>query len=259
MTHWTIYYAGLIAIFFLALAGWALSLARDNVNHARCLWGLSIGMVAYCYALFFYDLHARAWLILTLVTLWAVRLSAYLGWRDWFKAEDFRYAALRKKDPTFFWLTSILSVFCLQGLFAWLVSLPLFAAIENNAHLNFFDFFGAMLVIFGIIFSTVADAQLATFSQQTRHQHKVLQTGLWQFSRHPNYLGECFMWWGFFFIAFAAGAWWSVISPLLVMILLRNHAANIEKNMLTHRPQYVRYMQSTPQFLPRFKKKFRKK
>lgn len=256
MTHWTIYYAGLIAIIFLALAGWVLSLARDNINHARCLWGLSIGMAAYCYALFFYDLHARTWLTLILVTLWAMRLSAYLGWRDGVHPEDFRYAVLRNKNPSFFWLTSILSIFCLQGLFAWLVSLPLFASIESNTPLNFLDLLGASLVIFGVTIETIADIQLATFRQNMHHQHRVLNTGLWQYCRHPNHVGECCVWWGFFLIAYAADAWWSVISPLLVMILLwLNGITKIEKNMLTHRPEYARYMQITPQFFPRFTKK----
>lgn len=254
MTHWTIYYAGFIAIIFLALAGWVLSLARDNVNHSEGLWSLSIGMAAYCYALFFYDLHARTWLILLLITLWAVRLAAYLGWRDWLKAENFRYAALRKKNPTFFWLTSLLTVFGAQGCMAWLVSMPLFAAIESNAPLNFFDLLGALLVIFGVMFATIADAQLAKFSQHTQHQ--VLMTGLWHYCRHPNYLGECCVWWGFFCIALAVNAWWSVISPLLVMLILwRNGITKIEKNMLTHRPQYPRYMQTTPQLFPKFTKK----
>lgn len=253
MAHWTIYYAGLIAIMALALAGWMLSLVRDNVNHVGSLWGLSIGMSAFCYALFFYDLHARSWLILLLVMLWAVRLSAYLGWRDWPKSEDFRFAIHRKSNPTFFWLTSLLTIFGIQGLLAWLVSMPLFAAIENNSPLHFFDYLGASAVVVGVIIEAIADTQLVKFNRHTHNLHNVLHTGLWQFCRHPNYLGECCVWWGFFCIALGVNAWWTIISPILVTALvLINGIKQIEKHSLTHRPQYTAYMQSTPTIFPRF-------
>lgn len=252
MAHWTIFYAGLIAIAALALAGWVLSLVRDHVNHVGSLWALAVGMAAYCYALFFYDLHARTWLILLLVTLWALRLSIYLGWRDWMRSEDFRYAAHRKNNPTFFWLTSLLTIFGTQALLAWLVSSPLFAAIEHSAPLHFFDFLGAGLVLAGVAISAIADVQLAIFHSDTRNQHTVLRTGLWQYCRHPNYVGECCVWWGFFCIAFGINAWWTIISPLVVMALLFfNGIQKIEKNSLSHRPDYATYMQSVPTFFPR--------
>lgn len=257
MTHWTIYQAGLIAMVYLALAGWVLSLARDKVSHASSIWVLSIGMAAFCYVLFFYELHMRTLVVLTLVSIWAIRLSIYLATRDFAKKEDFRYAAIRKSQEPFFWLTSLLTIFGLHAMCAWLISMPLFFAIENNAPLNFFDYFGATLVIFGITVESVADAQLAKFKQKTQQQNIVMQQGLWRLCRHPNYVGECFVWWGFYCIALAVNAWWSVISPILIiLLLLKWHGIpHIEKRMLTHYSGYRNYMQSTPAFLPNIFKK----
>lgn len=257
MTHWTIYQAGLAAMIYLALAGWVLSLARDNVNHASSVWVLSIGMAAYCYVLFFYELHARTLLVLTLVSIWAIRLSIYLASRDFGKEEDFRYATMRKTQEPFFWLISILNIFGLQALCAWLISMPLFFAIEHNTPLNFFDYIGATLVIFGIMIESIADVQLAIFKQNAQHQNVVMQQGLWQYCRHPNYIGECCVWWGFYCIALAVNAWWSVISPILIIFLLfKWHGIpHIEKHMLTRYPEYRNYMQSTPAFLPNIFKK----
>ena len=257
MTHWTIYQAGLVAMLYLALAGWVLSLVRDNVGHASSIWPLSIGMAAYCYALFFYELHARTLLVLILVGFWAIRLSIYLALRDFAKEEDFRYVSIRKTKQPFFWLSSILNIFVLQALCAWLVSMPLFFAIENNAPLSYFDYVGSAMVIFGVMLESIADAQLATFKQNTQQQNIVMQRGLWQYCRHPNYVGECCVWWGFYCIALAANAWWSVISPVIIILLVfKWHGIpHIEKHMLAQYSEYRNYMQSTPTFLPNFFKK----
>lgn len=256
MNHWIIYQSGLLAILYLALAGWVLSLVRDNVSHANSMWALSIGMSAYCYTLFFYELHARTLLVLALITLWAIRLSIYLGWRDFSKNEDFRYALARKNQCDFFWLTSILTIFGRHSFYAWLVSMPLFFAIENNAPLNFLDGIGAILVIIGLGVETIADTQLAIFKQNPQNQNTVMQQGLWQYCRHPNYLGECCVWWGFYCIALAVGAWWSVISPILIILLLfKWHGIPlVESHMLNNYPQYQTYTRNTPVFIPKLKK-----
>ncbi len=252
MTHWEIYLSGLMSVGLFALAGWVLSLARNNVTHVDSMWSLFIGMAAYTYALFFYELHDRALLVLTLVTLWALRLSAYLTVRNWTPHEDHRYAAIRKNNEPFFWLTSIYIIFGLQAVLAWLISAPLFGAIKNNTALNFLDYLGAIIVIAGFLWETIADLQLTKFKASPNNKEKVLNTGLWRYSRHPNYFGECCIWWGFYLIALAAGAWWSVFSPLIMTFLLLKFSgvALLEKDIGERRPAYAQYIKSTNAFIP---------
>jgi steroid 5-alpha reductase family enzyme len=255
LTHWTIYYAGLTAIIFLSLAGWVLSLTRDNVNHVSCIWSLSIGMSAFCYTLFFYELHARALLVLILVSIWAIRHALYLAWRDVHRDEDFRFATMRKSQGSFFWMTSLISLFAPLSLFAWLVSMPIFFAIENNSPLSMIDYYGIVLVLIGIITETIADFQLAQFKQEKPHQ--LLQNGVWQYCRHPNYLGEMCVWIGFFCIAMSAMAWISIISPVLVLLLIYKwHGIPlIEKQLQKKYPEYKSYKLNTPALIPNVVKK----
>lgn len=248
MIHWQIYLSGLVSISFFALAGWMLSLARDNVNHIHSMWSLFIGMAAYTYSLFFYALHDRNIIIITLITLWALRASGFQTARHWAKPEDNRHAALRSKHAPFFWLSSLYLVFGLHAILAWSISMPLFGAIGSPTPLSNLDHLGVAIVLFGLLIQTCADWQLSRFKSKSHNRDEVLRTGLWQYSRHPNYFGECCVWWGFYCIAYAAGAWWSVISPLLVTLLMVQYSrASTNINRL---PAYTHYMESTNALLP---------
>ena len=257
MAYWQIYFTGLMAIGLFALLGWVFSLVRNNVTHVDSMWSLFLGMAAYTYALFFYNLTPRTVLVLILVTIWAVRLCAYLTWRNWNPHEDHRYAAIRKNNEPHFWLKSIYIVFGLQAVLAWLISLPLFGAIASSASvellpLTFIDYLGAAIAAFGIIWQTAADWQLAAFKAKPENKGQVLDTGVWRYSRHPNYFGECCIWWGLYLIACAGGAWWSVLSPLLMTLLLLkvSGVALLEKDIGERRPAYANYIKNTNAFIP---------
>jgi steroid 5-alpha reductase family enzyme len=252
MIHWHIYFAGLMAIGLFALVGWVISLVRDNVTHVDSMWSLFLGMSAYTYALFFYELNPRTNLVLLLVTIWAIRLCAYLTWRNWNPHEDHRYAAIRKNNEPHFWLTSIYIVFGLQAVLAWVISMPLFGAIESKSALNGWDYLGTLLFAIGFIWETMADWQLAVFKGNKSNQGKVLDTGLWRYSRHPNYFGECCVWWGFYLIALAGGAWWTIAAPILMTLLLIkvSGVALLEKDIGERRPAYADYIQRTNAFFP---------
>lgn len=257
MTHWQIYSSGLMAISLFALIGWLVSLARDNVTHVDSMWSLFLGMSAYTYTLLFYALTPRTILVLVLVTLWAVRLCAYLTWRNWNPHEDHRYAAMRKNNAPHFWLTSIYIVFGLQAVLAWIISMPLFGAIESSVTpellgLNYWDLLGALLFLYGFTWEAIADWQLAKFKGNPKNKGKVLDTGVWHFSRHPNYFGECCVWWGFYLIAVGGGAWWTVLSPLLMTLLLLkvSGVALLEKDIAERRPAYASYIKRTNAFIP---------
>lgn len=250
--HWPIYLAASMPVSLLALAGWLFSLARNQANHIDAMWPLFIGMSAYVYALFTYDLHARAVLVLLLISLWTLRLCAYLSWRVVYLPMDKRHQLLNNKLQPGYWLKSLYHLFLLYGFLAWLVSMPLFAAIQDSASLTLWDVTGAVFVMAGLIIETIADWQLHQFRKQKDTEITVLSQGLWSYCRHPNYFGELCVWTGFFLIALSTGAWWSVVS-LVVMVYLIFYGSGIpllESNMRVSKPDYLQYQQTTNLILP---------
>lgn len=252
MNHWSIYLSGLTAVSFFALAGWVLSLARNKITHIDGMWSLFIGLAAYTYSFFFFNLHDRNILVLLLVTVWAIRLSAYLIWRQQYYPEDRRHHAKRTMHTPHYWLTSLFFTFGQYAILAWIVSFSLFGSIQSEVALNTIDYVGAYLVIVGIVIASLADYQLSRFTRNPNNKQTTLQSGLWQYCRHPNYFGECCVWWGFYCIAYGAGAWWTLPSPILMTLLLVKITgiANIEKNIANRRPDYASYCQHTNAILP---------
>lgn len=252
MFNWSIYIYSLVAIGLFALLGWIISLIRDNVTHINSMWSLFFVLTSFTSALFIYEGSVRVYLVLTLVTLWAVRLCAYLSWRNWGPHEDRRYAAIRHNNEPHFWLKSAYMVFGMQALLAWIISISLYGAIDSNALVNVLDYLGLLLFLFGFFWESVADWQLTQFKDNPKNTDKVLNIGLWRYSRHPNYFGECCIWWGFYLIALAGGAWWAVISPILTTLLLLKISGVrlLEKDISERRPAYAEYIKSTNSFIP---------
>jgi len=245
-----LYGLGLAAIGGLALIGWVIATARRNVSVVDSLWGLFfvVAMAVYCSR----GTSTRGALVLALVGLWAVRLSAYVTWRNRGEAEDRRYRAIRATREPGFWWKSLYVVFGLQALLAWVISLPLHAAAVSTAPLGVPDALGIALFLSGFAFETIGDAQLARFKADPAHRGAVMDRGLWRYTRHPNYFGECCVWWGLYAIALGAGAWWSVPGPLLVTLLLLkvSGVTLLEKDIGERRPAYADYIARTPAFLP---------
>ncbi len=247
---WTLYLAGLCAIVGLALVGWVIATARRNVAVVDSLWGLFflVATLAYCAT----GTSSRGVLALALVAAWSLRLSAYVTWRNWGQPEDRRYQAIRANhEPGFAW-KSLYVIFGLQSLLAWVISLPLHAAALSEDTLNVVDALGAALWLFGFAFEAVGDAQLARFKADPANRGAVMDRGLWRYTRHPNYFGECCIWWGLYVIALAAGAWWTVPAPLLItyMLLKVSGVSLLEKDIGERRPAYAGYIARTPAFFP---------
>lgn len=257
MQSWQIYMTGLLSISLFALAGWVLSLVRNNVTHVDSMWSLFLALAAFSYAWMFNELNPRTFLVLFLVSLWALRLCVYLSWRNWNPHEDHRYAAIRKNNQPHFWLKSLYIIFGLQAVLAWIVSMPLFGAIAVDTLLNGWDLIGALLFTLGFVWETLADWQLSIFKANPNNKGRVLSTGLWRYCRHPNYFGECCVWWGFYLIAVAATAWWTLLGPLLMTLLLLkiSGVSLLEKDIAERRPAYIQYIKNTSAFLPWFPKK----
>lgn len=252
MMDWGLYLGGLGITLALGLAGWLITLPRQNVNLVDSLWSQFFLAAALLYALLATPPGPRAWLVVGLVFLWAWRLTLHLMVRNWGKPEDRRYQAIRANNSPGFPWKSLYIVFGLQALLAWLISLPLLAAILSPAPLNLLDGLGVALMLAGLAWEAVADHQLTRFKADPANRGRVMDRGLWRYSRHPNYFGEACVWWGLWLIASAGGGWWSLPAPLLMTVLLLkvSGVALLEKDIGERRPAYRDYIARTSAFIP---------
>ena len=237
-------------------AGWLLSLFRRDASIVDPMW--SIVFVAAAWSMYIRGGGetggGRTVLMMVMVTVWGTRLAAYLGERKWGTPEDYRYAAMRRRYRPFE-LWSLLIVFGLQGALVTVVSLPVQAVLSDRSPspLGWIDWLGLALWGVGFTFEAVSDAQLRRFRSDQANRRGVMDRGLWRYSRHPNYFGECLVWWGIFLPAMAAGAWWTFAGPLLMTILLLrvSGVALLERTIGERRPGYAGYAQRTSSFIPR--------
>ena len=252
MTPATLWLAALPACLALALVAWGVATARRNAGLVDIFWSLFMLAAAAVYVAVGGAVDARAVVAFLLVAFWAARLSAYLFMRNWDAPEDHRYRAIRaRNEPGFAW-KSVYLVFGLQGVLAWIVTAPLAVAIGGDAPLGPLDALGVLLVAGGIALESVADAQLEHFKADPANKGRVMDRGLWRYSRHPNYFGEFCVWWGFFLLALPAGGAWTVFSPLLMSVLLLkvSGVALLEKDIGERRPGYREYVARTNAFFP---------
>lgn len=248
----SVWFAALPWLLAVAAVFWVLSVFRRDVSIVDSLWSLMFLLAALVYGTTLETAGSRSMLILSLVTLWAVRLSAYITHRNWGAGEDRRYQAIRRNNqPGFAW-KSLYMVFGLQAVLAWLISAPLMAAQAGARPLGLLDGIGVALWLTGFLFETIADAQLARFKSDPANRGRLMDRGLWRYSRHPNYFGEACVWWGFYLIAVAAGGWWTIFAPLIMTVLLLkvSGVALLERDLVQRRPEYRAYMRQTNAFIP---------
>ena len=236
---------------------WLLSLALKNSSIVDIFWGLGFVIVAWLAFTFGQGYLPRKQLVAALVTIWGLRLALHIGIRNWGKPEDFRYVKWREENGPRWWWLSFFQVFLLQGVLMWIISAPLLAAQTSGfpVILTPLDMIGAAVWTLGVLFETVGDLQLVIFKRDPAHRGKLLTTGLWRFTRHPNYFGEAALWWGYYLIALVSGSWWTVFSPILMTYLLMkvSGVAMLERTMKI-KPGYEEYMKKTSAFLPWFPK-----
>jgi len=247
-----IYAAGLTVALLLGVAGWLASLRSHNVGIVDSLWPLFFLAMTLIYVTLAPTTAARAVVVLFVVTVWATRLSVFIALRNRGQPEDRRYRAIRAENAPGFWLKSLYMVFGLQAVLAWIISLPLLAAILGAEPLGWLDTAALVLWCFGFAIEVMADQQLALFKADPAHRDQVLDRGLWRYSRHPNYFGEFCIWWAFYLFALSAGAWWSLIGPVLMTALLLRIAGVrlLEGDIAERRPGYRDYVQRTNTFFP---------
>lgn len=244
------------ALMKLAFLGWLWSVYRRNATIVDSLWSLFFLLAL---AVYFVTVpaapegEARRALMLVIVTTWSLRLSAYLTWRNAGKPEDRRYQAIRARNEPHYAFKSLYLVFGLQAVLAWIIAMPFHAVATGDAPLNLVDIVGALLWLVGFVFQAVGDAQLAGFKRDPANAGRVLERGLWRYTRHPNYFGEACMAWGYWLIAAATGGAWTVFAPLLMTFLLLrvSGVALLEHDIGERRPDYAAYVRRTSAFFPR--------
>ncbi len=241
----------LALIVALAFMTWLVSLARRDVSIVDAMWPVFIGSAGVAYLALVAHAGPVSLAALALLLAWAVRLCAHITVRNHGQPEDRRYQKIRANNQPNFEFKSLYIVFGLQAALAWIVALPFMAIVRGDADFGFLEVAGFALAAFGIVFEAVADWQLERFKKDGG-QSRVLDTGLWRYTRHPNYFGECCVWWGFGLTALATGAVWALASPLLMTVLLLevSGVSMLEKDIVERRPEYARYIRATNAFLP---------
>lgn len=206
------------------------------------------------------ELNPRKILVLVLVTVWGLRLSIYLALRNIGKGEDFRYKEFRQNyGQERYWWFSYFQTFILQGVLIMIVSLPLYGIhiANQSTNLNEFDYIGIIIWLVGFTFEAGGDFQLARFKGDPKNKGKVLNTGFWKYTRHPNYFGDSAVWWAFAIFSIAAGSYWQIIGSIVMTLLIIkvSGVALLEKTLNNTKPQYREYIQKTSSFFPWFPKK----
>lgn len=248
-------YLATLAVVFVYMTAWfALAQLRRRNDVADTAWGLGFVVVAWSSALIAPAVSQAAWLVNALVTVWGVRLAVHIYARNRHKAEDTRYKQIVPDETRFRWLVSYTKVFLLQGLLLWVIMLPvqqLNFDSDSSSKIGLVAVIGLVIWLIGFYFEAVGDKQLKEFLAKPKHP-KVLRTGLWRYTRHPNYFGEVTQWWGVFVIGFGAGiAPWTIIGPLLItcLVLFVSGVPMLEKRYKDD-TEYQRYASVTSKFIP---------
>ncbi len=245
-----------LVIVALMLTTWVVSLVLKNASIVDIIWGFGFVLVAWAVRLRVDEgLAARQNLLVLMTSLWGLRLAGYLFWRNHGKGEDFRYRAMRKHWGPRFPIISLGTVFALQGTLMFLVSLPVqLGQTRDTPDLGWLAYVGVIVWAVGIFFEWVGDAQLARFKADASNQGKVMNRGLWKFTRHPNYFGDACVWWGIALVAAETTVGrWGLIGALVMTILLRRVSGVVllEKSLSKRKGGYAEYIAATSPFFPR--------
>jgi steroid 5-alpha reductase family enzyme len=256
----TLFSQAALIILVLVTLLWIWSVFIKNVSIVDIFWGLGFVVVNAFYVFMSGELNARKILILTLVSIWGLRLTIYLAFRNIGKGEDFRYQEFRRNyGPKRYWWFSFFQVFLLQGLLIMIVSLPLLGinSSASSGDLKVLDYIGIVVWFIGFIFEAGGDFQLVRFKRQFENKGKVLNTGFWKYTRHPNYFGDSAVWWAYAIFSIAAGSYWQIIGSIIMTILIIkiSGVSLLEKTLKDTKSQYRDYIQKTNSFFPWLPKK----
>jgi steroid 5-alpha reductase family enzyme len=251
-----IYAIAAIVILAVMATIWLASLLLRNSSIVDIFWGAGFMLTSWVYFALTPDGYlVRRLLISLLVTIWGLRLALYILWRNWGKPEDFRYQKWRAEAGVKWWWLSFFKVFLLQGALMWIISAPLLAAQISStpARLTSLDFLAVLVWAIGFFFEALGDLQLDRFKANQTNKGQVMNSGVWRYTRHPNYFGDATQWWAYYLIAACAnGGFWTIFSPIIMTTLLLrvSGVALLEKSLTEARPAYKEYIETTSAFIP---------
>ena len=252
------YYLSLIGILFVYVSFWFLiSLLRKRNDVADVAWGLGFVVLTWSALYLSGNYEERQMLVTALVTVWGIRLAWHIHTRNNKKGEDYRYQAWREAWGKWFLIRSYFQVYILQGALLFFIALPiLYIQHTSYSTLNFRDLIGGLIWGIGFFFEVVGDAQLRAFAKDTKNKGKILTTGLWRYTRHPNYFGEVTVWWGIWIIAGSVtGSFWTIIGPLTITyLILKVSGIPLLEKKYEGNADFVDYKQRTNKFFPWFPK-----
>ena len=256
----TLFLQAALIILVLVTLLWIWSIFIKNVSIVDIFWGVGFVVVNAFYVFMSGELNPRKILILALVSIWGLRLGIYLAIRNIGKGEDFRYQEFRRNyGPKRYWWFSYFQTFLLQGVLIMIVSLPLLGVnlSSSSGDLKVLDYIGIAVWLIGFTFEAGGDYQLMRFKRDVRNKGKVLNTGFWKYTRHPNYFGDALIWWSYALFSIASGGYWHFIGALVMIYLIINISgvAMLEKSLKKTKPGYKEYVESTNAFIPWFPKK----
>lgn len=244
-----------LGIAILMVSTWLLSVVLKNASIVDIVWGLGFVITAWISRGVGDGDPARQWLLTILTTIWGLRLAGYLLWRNAGHGEDYRYKAMRKRWGPRFPLISLVTVFALQGVLMWIVSLPVQLGQDDaTPEIGVLAYIGVVVYAFGLFFEVVGDAQLARFKSDPANAGKVMDQGLWRYTRHPNYFGDACVWWGLALIAAETGSGaWGIIGAIVMTYFLRrvSGVTLLERSLKKRREGYEEYIARTSPFVPR--------
>ena len=260
MSFLQIYLQALVVIMILMTSLWFVSIIIKNVSIVDLFWGVGFVLASVFYFFKSDGNEPRKLIMMTLTTLWGLRLSFYLAWRNLGKGEDFRYRQFRKSyGEKRYWWISFFQTFLLQGVLMWLISAPLLGAQYYGSQRppGILDYAGIVLWIIGVTFEAGGDFQLARFKADHNNKGRILKKGFWHFTRHPNYFGDSAVWWGYGLICLGSGSIFPALGSLLMtaLIIKVSGVALLEKSLKEQKPQYQEYIKNTSPFFPWFPKK----
>ena len=244
-----------ITIMCVMVATWLLSLLLKNASIVDIVWGLGFVITSWVLALTIDGDSTRQILLAVMVGAWGLRLGGYLAKRNIGHGEDWRYKAMRKKKGARFGLISLVTVFGLQGVLMWVVSLPvMFGNSDATPGVGPLAVIGVMVWAVGLSFEAVGDWQLAKFKKDPNNAGKVMQTGLWSLTRHPNYFGDALLWWGIGIVGAETGTGVvGFIGPVVMTVFLLRVSGvpMLERSLMKRREGYAEYAARTSAFIPR--------
>jgi steroid 5-alpha reductase family enzyme len=244
-----------ITILCIMVATWLLSLILKNASIVDIVWGLGFVITSWVLALTIDGDSTRQILLAVMVGAWGLRLGGYLAKRNIGHGEDWRYKAMRKKKGARFGLISLVTVFGLQGVLMWVVSLPvMFGNSDATPGVGPLAVIGVMVWAVGLSFEAVGDWQLAKFKKDPNNAGKVMQTGLWSLTRHPNYFGDALLWWGIGIVGAETGTGVvGFIGPVVMTVFLLRVSGvpMLERSLMKRREGYAEYAARTSAFIPR--------